>query len=529
MTVKARIEVAAMPSVTPLYRDFVSRGGGPIQSRLPSFHAGDAWSAGLARRVSVAAGLLNAVRDYNVTLGVRAATIERLKGLADGSVRAIVTGQQPGVLGGPLMSLYKAATTIAVAREIEARHGRPCVPVFWLGADDDDFAEVRELSVLASDYSRLDVSLDASAYRPGLRVGDMNPGALRAVWSAVSPSLPTGPAHDHLSAAVLAAGDFADGAARALVAATGGGIVMVDARAPQLKEAGRDLLLSFYDRESELRALLEADSVSLERDGYHAQVQWGQDSGLFVVEDGVRQRVPGEQRDRVRIEIERDISTVAPGVIARNLLQDSVLAPLAVVLGPAEIAYRAQMTGIYRALGVAMPVVAPRLSATYLPPAVRDMLGELGVDAAGVAADAARVAAAVSARGGSDGIKQAAAALEASFKQESDAFRAQAASRLDDRARAKLDKRFDELAGRLAQALVAAIEQDVSAPRARWPFLARMADMFERNTEPQERFLSLVTPMLFHGDDAWRAIDACAGDWTRDALDGRVWHVVYSV
>ncbi|HET6463951.1 MAG TPA: bacillithiol biosynthesis BshC, partial [Candidatus Krumholzibacteria bacterium] len=348
---KARIEVAAMPSVTPLYRDFVSRGGGRMQSRLPSFHAGDEWSAALARRVSVAPELVNTVRDYNTTLGVQPATIERLKGLADGSVRAIVTGQQPGVLGGPLLSLYKAATAVAIAREIEARHGRPCVPVFWLGADDDDFAEVRDLSVLATDYSRLDVALDASAYRPGLRVGDMNASALRAVWSAVSPSLPTGPAHDHLSAAVSAAGDFADGAARALVAATGGAILIVDARAPQLKEAGRDLLLSFYDRESELRALLEADSAALERDGYHAQVQWGQDSGLFVVEAGVRQRVPAGQRERVRAEIARDISTVAPGVIARNLLQDSVLAPLAVVLGPAEIAYRAQMTGIYRALG----------------------------------------------------------------------------------------------------------------------------------------------------------------------------------
>jgi len=275
--------------------------------------------------------------------------------------------------------------------------------------------------------------------------------------------------------------------------------------------------------------LLEAGSAALERDGYHAQVQWGQDSGLFVVADGVRKRVPPEQRDRVRQEIERDISMVAPGVIARNLLQDSVLAPVAVVLGPAEIAYRAQMTGIYAALGVAMPVVAPRLSATYLPPAVRDMLAELGVDAAGIASDAAAVAAAVSARGGSDGIKQAAAALEASFKRESDAFRAQAAARLDDRARAKLDKRFDELSGRLAQALAAAIEQDVSAPRARWPFLTRMADMFEKNTEGQERFLSLITPMLFHGEDAWRAIDACALEWTRDALDGRVCHSVYSV
>src|SRR5262245_13297591 len=216
MTVQSRIEIATMPSVTPLYRDFVS-GGGRMQSRLPSFRAGDAWSAALGRRASIAPDLVTAVHAYNATLGVQPALLARLKGLADGSVRSIVTGQQPGVLGGPLMSLYKAATAVAIAREIEKRHGRPCVPIFWLGTDDDDFAEVRDLSVLGSDYSRLDVALDSSAYRPGLRVGDMNANALRAVWSAVSPSLPGGRGHDHLSAAVAAAGDFADGAARGLV------------------------------------------------------------------------------------------------------------------------------------------------------------------------------------------------------------------------------------------------------------------------------------------------------------------------
>ncbi|HKW13167.1 MAG TPA: bacillithiol biosynthesis BshC [Candidatus Krumholzibacteria bacterium] len=527
MTVLARVDAATIDGVSALYRDFIARPGSAVQKRLPVFTARDAWTAAVKRPARVDGALVDAVRGYNQTLGVDAPVLARLDGLADGSVRAVVTGQQPGVLGGPLLSLYKAATAIALARHVEKSHGQPCVAVFWLGADDDDFAEVRELSVLGTDHTRLDIAIDGSAYRPGLRVGDMNAASVRAVWNAVQASLPAGRAHDHLAASVAAAGDFADSAARVLVAATRGQMLIVDARTPQLRLAARDLLLAFFDRENELRALLEADSRALEADGYHTQVQWGADAGLFVVENGIRLRVPPEKRAEVRAQIERDITRVSPGVIARNALQDAVLAPVAVVLGPAEIAYRAQMTGIYRALGVSMPVVAPRLSATYLPPAVRDMIAALGLDASEIVADPAALAARASASGGNDGMNAAAAAFEAAFAKETAAFFSVSGGRLDDRARHKLEKRMDEISGRLAQALASAIEQDTSGPRSRWPFLPRMADMFRKDAAPQERFLSMVMPMLDHGDDAWRAIDAMAAEWAVAALDGRVWHTVY--
>jgi hypothetical protein len=73
------------------------------------------------------------------------------------------------------------------------------------------------------------------------------------------------------------------------------------------------------------------------------------------------------------------------------------------------------------------------------------------------------------------------------------------------------------------------MEHDREGARARWPFLPRMADMFEKDSLAQERFLSLLVPMLFHGDDAYRQVEALADEWAGDMLDGRVWHGVYSV
>jgi hypothetical protein len=56
-----------------------------------------------------------------------------------------------------------------------------------------------------------------------------------------------------------------------------------------------------------------------------------------------------------------------------------------------------------------------------------------------------------------------------------------------------------------------------------------MTDVFRKDSIPQERFLSLLVPMLFHGDDAWCSIEEMSSQWASDALDGRTWHGVYSI
>jgi len=63
----------------------------------------------------------------------------------------VTTGQQPLLFGGPLYVLYKALTALRSAREIELRSGRPCLAVFWVAADDHDWAEVASVEFLDRD------------------------------------------------------------------------------------------------------------------------------------------------------------------------------------------------------------------------------------------------------------------------------------------------------------------------------------------------------------------------------------------
>jgi hypothetical protein len=123
----------------------------------------------------------------------------------------------------------------------------------------------------------------------------------------------------------------------------------------------------------------------------------------------------------------------------------------------------------------------------------------------------------------------AAQSADESFRVLLDSFTAVAAERLDVRNRDKLEKRFADLAHRLRQVLDGALEQDARSAAARYPFLARAADMFVRGGVPQERFLSMLVPYSFHGPAAWPVIRALADDAVGAALDETPGHRVYSL
>src|SRR5262249_43304872 len=68
--------------------------------------------------------------------------------LAAPDARAVVTGQQPGCVGGAALAAYKAATAVALARRMERDGGAPGVPVFWNATDDEGFDEIARVGWL---------------------------------------------------------------------------------------------------------------------------------------------------------------------------------------------------------------------------------------------------------------------------------------------------------------------------------------------------------------------------------------------
>jgi hypothetical protein len=198
------------------------------------------------------------------------------------------------------------------------------------------------------------------------------------------------------------------------------------------------------------------------------------------------------------------------------------------VLGPAEIAYRAQLGPVYRMLGIGQPVAFPRLSGVFVPPAVRDLERASKVEASLLAVDPAAWVVQVTRWLESPRVRQAAREFEAASRAHARDFVTAAGERLDARARDKLERRAADLMNRVESLVQGAVEQDALAAASAWPWLARAAELFARDGVGQERYLSALVPYTWAGGEAWSLVTDVAVDHVREALDGRVLHRVYS-
>ena len=80
---------------------------------------------------SIAARAAEVLRAFRPRAGADAS----LAALASGERAAVLTGQQVGLLTGPLLTAVKALATVKVAEDLTTA-GTPLAPVFWCASED---------------------------------------------------------------------------------------------------------------------------------------------------------------------------------------------------------------------------------------------------------------------------------------------------------------------------------------------------------------------------------------------------------
>ncbi|MGD8413892.1 MAG: bacillithiol biosynthesis BshC [Candidatus Latescibacterota bacterium] len=530
------IPVGELGGESKLFLDYISGRDAPLSEILGGFRRDDRrWTRTTGEQDDPAgwSALMDRLVDYNRSLGVSGDVLEKLSAAGTGSeVRFVVTGQQPGVLGGSLLSLYKLGTAIQLAQHLEDADGVPCVPLYWIGADDADFQEIRDLFLVDCELTPLSTSIEQSAYTAASPVGDIPAGAVERVWEAIEPLVARCPNGPFVSEAVTrsldGAPDHAAVTARIISGLAGGRAAVVDSREPAVRKKAGGVFLRFFDLEREVRDSVESAGRSLESQGYHAQLWLGPDSGLFKVEHGRRLKITEDRRAEARKDLAGDVSRFSPGVVLRNLVQDSVFRPTAVVLGPAEIAYRAQLDGVYRLLGIPQPVSFPRMQATYLPPAIMGLPGVNSGQAADLLKNPASFAKGLYASQRPGALEDAAGRFRRAFEAEKEHYLETMKSEMAGGVVEKTGKKLDDLSRRLSQALDGAGEAGKTIATGRWPFLPYLDQFVRKNDKPQDRYLSVLTPFLFAGESARRALEAASETFVQATLDGTPFHVVYS-
>lgn len=386
---------SSLRAFSPLFRAYVSD-----FDRLASYYTHDFHEAdtlhNAARVAALQAGdrktLTQVLRRQNTRWGADAEAHAAIDMLAEGDVVAVVTGQQLGLFGGPIYTLYKTLTAIQLARKLTAE-GQRAVPVFWLHGEDHDFDEIASVTVLDGD--------DATTLRydhPVPQQGNAGPvgrllltADITRVLDALEALLPVTLDRDTLMGVLRDA--YAPGTA--LVDAFARffctlfphtGLVFINPDDADLKK----LLVPLFQHDVRASAVVAEKvaltSDALEADGFHAQVHvsptnlfhvW-QDGRLAIDAEGDGYRVRGTDKEYMQEELLAEIARrperFSPNVMLRPLAQDTLLPTVAYVAGPGEIAYYAQFRPAYASAGVPMPVIYPRVSATLVTPRVQKLM-----------------------------------------------------------------------------------------------------------------------------------------------------------
>ncbi len=298
--------------------------------------------------------------------------------LAAGPVLAVTTGQQPGLFTGPLYTVYKALSVLALARRLERERRVPVVAVFWVAGDDHDFAEANHAWVLNTAGEPASIVLRERApeapQRPlaAERCGPEVEGALAALRAGTPESEFKGAVLAWLEAAYRPDASLADAFAAALQALLGGrGLAVFRAHAAPAKRAMapwllRALPVTLPDGLSPV--LLEAGAG---RDRLRPEGQ----GEVWLT------RRSGERFSRAEIErIAHDApERLSPNVLLRPVVEAALFPTVAYAAGPGELRYFPEAAPLYGADGPVPQAAVPRWSGVLVEARVSRVLDRHGL------------------------------------------------------------------------------------------------------------------------------------------------------
>jgi bacillithiol synthase len=306
----------------------------------------------------------------------------------------VVTGQQVGLLGGPLFTPLKAATALARARQATVS-GSAHVAVFWLATEDHDFAEINHVTFPSrGELKKLVYDKEPPAPVPvgGVVLDSSIEPLIEQAWELIGYS----DAMEALAGAYkpgrTMAQAFAEFYARIFAAQ---GLLVFDAGGRESHRIGAPVLRAAVERADEFHAALLERNRALIEAGYHAQVAVApQSSLLFLIDEqsgsrlALKRQAPSATEPRGLWQAGREKyatedllgilasnpERISPAALLRPVFQDFLLGTSLTIGGPAEIAYFAQSAVLFEGILGRITPAEPRFSATLVEPAIGELL-----------------------------------------------------------------------------------------------------------------------------------------------------------
>lgn len=329
--------------------------------------------------------LVQILRTYNEKLQCGEKTRANIEKLQEPGTVAVVTGQQAGVFTGPLYTVYKAITAIQLSEHISDQIGQDVIPVFWVAAEDHDFAEIDHVDLVNREHEIIRLKLDytpSGKYSIGqMPVTSAVTGLIEQLEAKTNASEWKPDIVEKLRRLAGEADNLADWFALTMAWLFDDfGLVMVNPMNPELRQLWGDTFADFLNK-SELVTEKLGEGIKRVRNlGVEPQVEKEEHNvNLFLYVDG--ERLPLFKSGSVftvrgrsetwtlpeLTQIARETpELLSPNVVLRPVAQDVLLPIMAYVAGPGEISYYALYREIYPIFNQRMPIIYPRVNITLI-------------------------------------------------------------------------------------------------------------------------------------------------------------------
>lgn len=317
-------------------------------------------------------------------------TKNNIKFLQQPKTLAVVTGQQLGILGGPLYTIYKIITAIKLASNLNERYtDYNFVPVFWMESDDHDFNEVHQINVLNNENNLVtikykdDVSDDEIRSSVGNLIFDES---LNDFFNQLELNLRNtefkGKIISKLKEIYQTGKTFKQSFRELLFWLFDEyGLVIFDPSQDEVKKVLKPIFLNEINNFRTHTQKLVSVSATLE-EVYHAQVKVKPVNLFYHIENGryaiepvdeifkLRRKRKQFTKEEIIQEINEHPERFSPNVLLRPITQDYLFPTAFYIAGPSEISYFAQIHPLYEFFDIEPPIIYPRSSATLVEKSV---------------------------------------------------------------------------------------------------------------------------------------------------------------
>ncbi|MFN5849108.1 MAG: bacillithiol biosynthesis cysteine-adding enzyme BshC, partial [Chitinophagales bacterium] len=268
---------------------------------------------------------------------------------------AVTTAHQPNLFTGPLYTITKAISTIALANRLNAELGKKkVVPIFVIGSEDHDKEELLHTYLFGKKFE-----WTTSQKGPiGSMIIDDSFIQVLHEWLGVFGTMPYA---EELKAAYLSSYvlncTIAEGFASLLKKQLGKyGLIVLDLNMREVKE----VMVPVFEKELKENYSFNALKSNLEfiRENYSVQAE-PREINLFEYKDGERTRID-KVNDHLIAKLKSSPERFSPNVILRPLMQQTVLPSIANLGGGAEVSYWLQLKPIFESAHVDFPVILLR-------------------------------------------------------------------------------------------------------------------------------------------------------------------------